>query len=415
MGTMWKRIANVLEIEDPGPMGLYLGCIHEEGSLNLDDGRTVRTMTFNQEVFFKEKIEESLEFCLDRRGKDQKLSTVTTPYSKESTSSSCARRPEKLGEAAGMCQWFRHAFALSVAEEAHFTDGKVLHCPWCDLRLLRDKLMEISNFSGQVLRTARRTNKLLPSLSGDVDEMLESVDYCGKQSRLLLKSKGEQMTIEEAKALKLAGSPDHEVATAAVSSMSMDDATNYALLTAARIDEDVRYRATTWSDMSDEDRLTAASASPEALYVEQRQQYRGATSCDDHPREYARKASVNKKKPTAKKVDEDVDWSKTIDPPPEPTNPPSMWKSGITKGKKPSSLCVPAASVLMGMLYGARMARYDSLRPVQTLATYFSIRIATPQGATPIAFWDPHKKQKQNRRKRCFLHAVAITDSKSPT
>ena len=36
-----------------------------------------------------------------------------------------------------------------------------------------------------------------------------------------------------------------------------------------------------------------------------------------------------------------------------------MWESGTGNSKKPSSLCIPAACVLMGILYGARMARYD--------------------------------------------------------
>ena len=50
----------------------------------------------------------------------------------------------------------------------------------------------------------------------------------------------------------------------------------------------------------------------------------------------------------------------------------SIW-SGFSKqkpGKKKTNLCVPAAAALMGLLYGARFARYDLLRPVQSLATY---------------------------------------------
>ena len=50
--------------------------------------------------------------------------------------------------------------------------------------------------------------------------------------------------------------------------------------------------------------------------------------------------------------------------------PRSMWELGTGNSKKPSSLCIPAACVLMGISYGARMARYDLIRPVQSLATY---------------------------------------------
>lgn len=79
MNMMWERIGKVIQIEDPGPMGLYLGCIHEEGSMRTEDGRTVRPMTFNQEGFFPEKVEKYLELCLDKGGKEVKLASVKTP------------------------------------------------------------------------------------------------------------------------------------------------------------------------------------------------------------------------------------------------------------------------------------------------------------------------------------------------
>ena len=95
MDIMWERIGKVLKIEDAGPMGLYLGCIHEEGSVKMEDGKTVRTMTFNQEGFFREKVEKYFELCLDKGGKEVKLATVTTPYVKETPKESCARKREK--------------------------------------------------------------------------------------------------------------------------------------------------------------------------------------------------------------------------------------------------------------------------------------------------------------------------------
>ena len=37
LADMWKRIREVLEIEDAGPLSWYLGCIHEEGEVVMDD------------------------------------------------------------------------------------------------------------------------------------------------------------------------------------------------------------------------------------------------------------------------------------------------------------------------------------------------------------------------------------------
>ena len=58
--NMWKRIGDALKIDEPGPMSLYLGCIHEEGEIQIGE-YTMRTMTFNQEGFFTERIEKYKE------------------------------------------------------------------------------------------------------------------------------------------------------------------------------------------------------------------------------------------------------------------------------------------------------------------------------------------------------------------
>ena len=73
-------------------MSLYLGSIHEEGKDTID-GKEIRTMTFNQEGFFLDKIQKYLELCLDKGGKTVKLHHVTTPYIKDAAKENCARRP----------------------------------------------------------------------------------------------------------------------------------------------------------------------------------------------------------------------------------------------------------------------------------------------------------------------------------
>ena len=54
--NMWGEIAKCLDIDEPAPMSLYLGCLHDESTVDID-GRIIRTMTFNQESFFTDKIE----------------------------------------------------------------------------------------------------------------------------------------------------------------------------------------------------------------------------------------------------------------------------------------------------------------------------------------------------------------------
>jgi hypothetical protein len=116
MEKAWAEIAEVINIEDPGPMGLYLGCVHEEGTVEMDDGRKVRTMTFNQESFFSDKIDKYIKVCQDKGGITPSLANVSTPFLKDSPKENTARRPEKEGEPALMCKWCRHAFAESDAK-----------------------------------------------------------------------------------------------------------------------------------------------------------------------------------------------------------------------------------------------------------------------------------------------------------
>lgn len=59
MKIMWGRIAEKLKLDEPGEMGLYQGCTHEEGEVTLENGKVIRTMTFNQEGFFSEKTENT--------------------------------------------------------------------------------------------------------------------------------------------------------------------------------------------------------------------------------------------------------------------------------------------------------------------------------------------------------------------
>ena len=119
-----------------------------------------------------------------------------------------------------------------------------------------------------------------------------------------------------------------------------------------------------WSMASPYDRIIAASACPEALYagLEAQVSEARAAMAEVEVCDFACKAKSKKANPNAPPVKQKPTESEH--------STPSIWKCGTGNPKKPSSLCVPAASVLMGILYGARMARYDLIRPVQALATY---------------------------------------------
>ena len=72
----WDLIKSGLKIEPPGPLGLYLGCKHEESSRVLPDtGTRVRVMEYNMEEFLKSCVERYRELT----GVDY-LRRATTPF-----------------------------------------------------------------------------------------------------------------------------------------------------------------------------------------------------------------------------------------------------------------------------------------------------------------------------------------------
>lgn len=150
--------------------------------------------------------------------------------------------------------------------------------------------------------------------------------------------------------------------------MSEDE--TYIVAAAAQIKKDIGKKFEVWDNSSDDEKIAAASSCPKLLEVEIRRQIAETTNpeCVEHSckastakkqRELAAKAQEalrpealkSIKSDSEKKADKEDSSVTSV------SSTPSMRKSGTTKGKKASSLCEPAARVLMGMLYGARMVR----------------------------------------------------------
>lgn len=153
---MWEKIGEVLNIEPPEQMGLYLGCLHSEFTEEVD-GVERRVLEFNQESFFKDKLDNYIESYTSAAGEAPKLSKVTTPYFKESPKDNAARKPEDNGEDAIMCKDCRHAFAWKTAVEVEDTGGRVFKCPWCHYAFTTDEALPVTSLAGQISKTTARS------------------------------------------------------------------------------------------------------------------------------------------------------------------------------------------------------------------------------------------------------------------
>ena len=132
---------------------------------------------FNQEPFFLDKVESYKELCLEKGGTEVKLSTVTTPCLKDPALLNCPRKPESDDEEGVMCKWCRHAFALKQADDVPFSNGRLVHCAWCDVALDRQNLSPPMNLAGQLSKGNKSAKHSLPSLAAETTEVQIKEEY----------------------------------------------------------------------------------------------------------------------------------------------------------------------------------------------------------------------------------------------
>lgn len=65
----------------------------------------------------------------------------------------------------------RRAFAIENVEEARFSDGKVIRCPFCEYAMPRHAQPSFENLAGQISRTSSGNVHNLPSLGSDPNDV----------------------------------------------------------------------------------------------------------------------------------------------------------------------------------------------------------------------------------------------------
>lgn len=222
-----------------------------------------------------------------------------------------------------------------------FSNGRLVHCPWCDVALDRKSLPPPTNLAGQLSKGNKSAKHSLPSLAAEPDDLQISNEY--DAVKLASSTVGPIVNLIKRGPAELVGDAS-TVNTGAIdlSTIVSDNLTGIT-------DVDSR------SDYVDK----------EGDDIVARRHYKQSWVHKLKSQAFKAKMKSQQATPAAKEVDTGGKTNATKE-----AKPPTMWESGTGNPKKPSSLCIPAACVLMGILYGARMARYDLIRPVQILATY---------------------------------------------
>ena len=262
MEEMWKKIAEEINIEDPGPMNLYLGCMHRELEITGKDGYIRRVMEFDQESFFKDKIEHYANNYKEACGCEPKFTKVSTPYLKESASENPARKPENLGSQAVECQWCKHAFALKESKALPETGGRIVECPWCSYAFMRKKAKGPTNLKGQISKSGGKSRE---NADQKLEEQLKKINEAPtmetKNQEHLPKKKGNKKK------------GPHKISSPETPIREDDESTNpdderKSEISSKDTDDDL------WNSIEEEDKIIAVFRDTDKLLVELGRQIR---------------------------------------------------------------------------------------------------------------------------------------------
>jgi hypothetical protein len=105
----WKDLRQKMNIEDPKPLGVFLGCDHKQYSRKLPNGKAVRCIEYDYESFLVSSLDVYKDLA-KRDGFVANLHMVGTPFLVEDQRTSEVRKPQP-GEHHVECPWCMHTFA----------------------------------------------------------------------------------------------------------------------------------------------------------------------------------------------------------------------------------------------------------------------------------------------------------------
>ena len=99
----WKAIRKLLDIEPPKDAHLFLGCIHEKRTVNLQNGGKVNCMVWDMEDYLTSSVQAYCDLVKKHFGEDVKLTNVPTPFLPEDHKESPAGKPAHDCPLCGRC------------------------------------------------------------------------------------------------------------------------------------------------------------------------------------------------------------------------------------------------------------------------------------------------------------------------
>ena len=113
LAPAWKALRSKMNIEDPKPLGVFLGCDHKTYTRKLPSGVPVRCVEYDYQSFLESSLVVYREIA-KKDGYHANLHKVGTPFLAEDQKCADARVPQP-GENATECPWCKHTFATVLS------------------------------------------------------------------------------------------------------------------------------------------------------------------------------------------------------------------------------------------------------------------------------------------------------------
>ena len=103
-----------LIMEDPTPLGHYLGCNHVQGKVTLPNGNVANTVSYDMEDFLGSCVTRYIDLSKEITGVTPKIRVVGTPFLEDCPGGSPAGSPcAPEGSSSVFCPWYNNHFPIS--------------------------------------------------------------------------------------------------------------------------------------------------------------------------------------------------------------------------------------------------------------------------------------------------------------
>ena len=101
-------------MEDPSPLGHYLGCLHTQGKVTLPNGNVANTVSYDMEDFLGSCVKRYIDLATEVQGTAPKLRVVGTPFLDDADGDCPAGSPcAPVGSPSVFCPWCNNNFPVA--------------------------------------------------------------------------------------------------------------------------------------------------------------------------------------------------------------------------------------------------------------------------------------------------------------